>query len=311
MGKWKFYNHKFEYRNDYDDLDTPWAGHTFFAYDLVRNINPGVIVELGTHKGTSFYSILEALKDIRSESNAYAVDSWEGDEHTGTRATGYNPDEVYEFVAHIVRKFYPEQNAHLVRKYFNEAAKDFGNETINLLHMDVLHTYEAVKEDFNTWYPKLASNSVVLFHDIGVADFGVNEVWQEAKKSFDYTFEFKHSHGLGVAVKGKEYTQVLQEATTCPDLFRDNYRTLFMLNSAENAQRLLHIRLGEIPKISSDLKNLAEENSILKRQKSALEKKLKDTEKVYTNAYTQLTQLTSRKIIKVYRKIVRMLGRDI
>ncbi|WKZ30848.1 MAG: class I SAM-dependent methyltransferase [Candidatus Dojkabacteria bacterium] len=318
MSNWVFYNSKLKYRDEYDDLNTPWAGHTSFAYDLVRNLNPGVIVELGTHKGTSFYSMLEALRDIKSNNAAYAVDSWQGDEHAGTSESGYNPEEVYSFVTSMVRKYYAEQNVHLVRKFFSEAAKDFEKGSINLLHIDGLHTYEAVKEDYETWSPKLAKDSVVLFHDIGVADFGVNKLWNAINKDFDYVFEFRHSYGLGVGIKGKKFTDILKSATECPDLVREYYNSVFLqnyseakLHATEKAMMEVEKRLPEILHLRDEIKNHAEENSVLKRQIAILQKRSDDSEELYTSAKRQLDQLASRKLVRIYRKVMRTMGRDI
>ena len=52
---WKYYNQQFDYEERFYDTGWAWAGHKFFAYDLVRNIKPKIIAELGTHYGTSFF----------------------------------------------------------------------------------------------------------------------------------------------------------------------------------------------------------------------------------------------------------------
>jgi hypothetical protein len=75
----------------------------------------------------------------------------------------------------------------------------FEDESIDILHIDGLHTYEAVSQDFNSWLPKLAPGAHVLLHDIKVrvANFGVYRLWEEVQGKFP-SLEFFHSNGLGV-----------------------------------------------------------------------------------------------------------------
>ncbi len=171
-----------------------WLGHSPFAAWLVGTIAPSIFVELGTHSGNSYFSFCQAVAEQGLATHCFAVDTWMGDPHAG----GY-PEEIYAKVAQHNEEEYGEFSQ-LLRMTFDEAVVSFADNSIGLLHIDGMHTYEAVRHDFETWLPKLSKDAVVLFHDIAVKenDFGVHIFWEELKRKFKYHLEFDHANGLGV-----------------------------------------------------------------------------------------------------------------
>ncbi len=130
------------------------------------------------------------------------MDTWGGDEHAG-----FYGEHIYQALRQNHDAHYSEFST-LLRKSFDEAVNEFADASIDLLHIDGLHTYEAVRHDFETWRPKLSDRAIVLFHDTEVRrdDFGVWKFWAEVQQDHP-SLSFGHSHGLGVLFVGSDSLQ--------------------------------------------------------------------------------------------------------
>jgi hypothetical protein len=139
-----------------------WVGHLPFAAWVMNEVKPKIFVELRTHTVNSYFSFNQSVAESNLTTKCYAVDTRQGDEHAGRFG-----DEVYSKVNTHNQENYAEFSR-LMKMTFDDAVAYFEDASIELLHIDGLHTYEAVKHDFETQLPKLAPNAVVMFHDTNV-----------------------------------------------------------------------------------------------------------------------------------------------
>jgi glycosyltransferase involved in cell wall biosynthesis len=223
-------------------LKSPWwIGHIPFAYELIGRQKPRVLVELGTYSGSSFAAFCQAAEACGAGTHCYGVDLWEGDIHMGN----FDESLYNEIYGYVTSKY--TGAATLVRKDFNAAANDFSNGSIDLLHIDGTHTFEAVSNDFNTWLPKMSARGVILFHDINVnmentgpasLKFGVRKLFDSVKSWYPH-FEFEHCWGLGVLIVGRNPDAAVLELVELSRL--PEFKTYFAAKGAAVSQRFAEL----------------------------------------------------------------------
>lgn len=175
-----------------------WLQHIPFAYFLIELLKPETIVELGVHGGNSFCAFCKAVNILNINTKCFGIDTWKGDYQSG-----FYGEEVYAKLLDYTNKEF-SGNAVLLRSTFDNGLKNFKDNSIDILHIDGLHSYEDVKHDFYAWLPKVSSSGVVIMHDTLVKknDFGVWKLWNELSVSY-LTLNFFHGFGLGVLCKSE------------------------------------------------------------------------------------------------------------
>lgn len=165
------------------DIQTAWTDHIVFAKWIVNKKQPETIVDLGVDYGYSLFCF--AISEI---GHVYGVDTFEGDPYTGIRNT-------YDYVLGKQKEM--ELNNITLIKGTTDSVVSTWNKPIDILHIDVFPTYEAVKSDFYNWLKFVKDDGVILLHDTMEEGhpFGTKQFFEEIDLP---KTNFENCHGLGV-----------------------------------------------------------------------------------------------------------------
>lgn len=293
-----------------------WTGHVPFGAWLMAVSSPRIFVELGSHFGMSYAALCQTVQSEGINTKCYAVDTWQGDDHAG-----FYGDEVYEDLAAFNDRHFAGFSR-LMRTTFDEATTYFADGSIDLLHIDGLHTYEAVRHDFETWLPKLSDRAVVLFHDTNVRErgFGVWQYWAELSKVYP-GFQFDHSAGLGVLAVGKDIPPEVRRlidlagqpaaSKVVKDVFSSLGESVLRCWELESTRRELKSKVSDVERVLTQLDNvsgelrelqdehrraarLLEEADQKVQQSLALDKKLEDENRSLREALSRSAEALAR-----------------
>jgi hypothetical protein len=170
-----------------------WTPHLHFAYDLLAILKPRLLVELGVDRGESYFTFCQSVVENETGTRCFGIDTWRGDEHAG----GYDETTFAQVSAHN-RENYAGFST-LIRSTFDDALAEFEPGSIDVFHLDGLHTESAARHDVDSWLPKIRPGGIALLHDVGVRakGFGVWKVWEELQ-SEGRSWTFADGPGLGV-----------------------------------------------------------------------------------------------------------------
>src|SRR5437764_3203567 len=173
-------------------LGGTWCMHLPFAYDLMRELKPRIFVQLGVGKGEPYFGFCQSVAEHILSTKCYGIDTWndktQADEigaETKTEVANYN----WRYSSFSTLK----------TMAFREALRDFADGSVDLLHIDGVHSYEDAKRCFEAWLPKLSPDGIVLLHGatLDERDSDVWRLWDGiARPKMSFLFEF--GHGLGV-----------------------------------------------------------------------------------------------------------------
>lgn len=140
-----------------------WFGYQkTFDFLLENTPENGVFVECGAWLGKSSSYLCDKVKELDKGIKVFIVDSWKGskDELKTHHELATKTDIFKIFTKNMDGRTYTP-----VRKYSVEAAKDFNDNSCDVVFIDMGHTYEEIKEDIAVWLPKVKKGGYLAGHD--------------------------------------------------------------------------------------------------------------------------------------------------
>lgn len=175
---------------NYNDIQGWFNYPKTFDFLLSKIPDGGTFVECGAWLGKSSSYLCDKAQD---RVNIFIIDTWLGSENElDTSHSLVKTTDVYSLFLENMgdRSFTP------IKKTSIEAARDFTDSSCDVVFIDMDHRYEAVKQDIQTWFPKVKSNGYIAGHDYtsdwqGVID-SVNEIFgQENILNIDTCWIYK------------------------------------------------------------------------------------------------------------------------
>jgi len=125
-------------------------------------------------------------------SKLHMVDPWEYQDPKKYNDVSNRDQSVqdghYEHVKSTMQRLYPGRHE-LHRGYSVQVSSEFPNNHFDFIYLDARHDYDGLKEDLESWYPKLKVGGLIAGHDYvedGInkaGEFGVQRaVWEFTRK---------------------------------------------------------------------------------------------------------------------------------
>lgn len=187
---------------------TAWRGHERFALWLTKQMDAKEVLDLGIDFGFSTFVFAFALRN--GKGHVTGIDTFMGDDHAGIRN---NFKWVTDSNTYYTGAY--NTNVDVIVDDFMTQNKIWPKDhKMDIIHIDGLHTYEAVKQDYNAWLPFLKENGVILMHDT-ISMPGVRQAFDESSL---HKVTFTHSMGLGVLSRSKTIIDLISSTFDLPVL---------------------------------------------------------------------------------------------
>ena len=153
----------------------------------------GVAVEVGCWKGRATFAFLANIP--RDQFSLHCVDTFLGSEEHQEILKGKSTRTEFE---ETLRSRELLDQVNIIQKESAVAAKDFEDNSVDLVFIDAAHDYENVKLDILSWLPKLKSDGLMIGHDYPYPDdpnggfeelfAAVNDHVRDSESFYDFSY---------------------------------------------------------------------------------------------------------------------------
>jgi predicted O-methyltransferase YrrM len=186
-----------------------WNSRHELLQTTIETARPGVILEVGVWKGGSVVFMAEQIKKLSLASQVIAVDTWLGSwEHyeqpeafAGLIMENGYPSLFKTFLTNVVEQGVSDVVIPLPLDSANAAfVLQRRNLSIDMLHIDAGHDYEAVLADLRRWWPLLAPGGWLVADDYDPD----GKVWPTVKEGVDaFLRETAHENFEAIPYKAR------------------------------------------------------------------------------------------------------------
>jgi predicted O-methyltransferase YrrM len=156
---------------------------------LASKIIPdNVVVEIGTYRGRSTVALALGSR-IGNGCRVYTIDPHF--DYKGVKGGDFGPKDMAALYTNLTKSGVGETVA-VVCLPSLASAKAWTEKNVGLLWLDGDHSYEGVRGDLEAWFPWLASDGMVAFHDVDAP--GVKRLLDELRR--DTRLEFGGTVGI-------------------------------------------------------------------------------------------------------------------
>lgn len=161
-----------------DDLERECDGDWGIYYHVLPRLINEYNLEIGCEIGVSLGSHCKRILETTNVKKLYGIDPYINyNDPTNVMLSNNKFEIFYLRVVEKLSKF--GQRFELIREYSLNATSHFADSQLDFIFLDANHTYNAVKEDLENWWPKIRPGGIMAGDDYATRHPGVPQAVNE------------------------------------------------------------------------------------------------------------------------------------